>query len=47
MKKQAVLAFAFTIIASFYFSQIIVNSAEADHQPEQSTDLGVKGGADE
>lgn len=41
MKKQAVLAFALTIVASFYISDILTENAEANLRQAQASDVVV------
>lgn len=41
MKKQAVMAFALTIVASYYFSEIIFQSAQADFEAAKASDVLV------
>jgi len=43
MKKEAVLAFAFTIIASFYFSQILVEAAQTDNGSAPVSESSITG----
>lgn len=43
MKKQAVMAFALTIIASFYFSDIVTQDAQADFEEAKAIDVVVTG----
>jgi len=41
MKKQAVMAFALTIVASYYFSEILYQSAMADFEEAKAPDAVV------
>ncbi len=43
MKKQAVMAFALTIIASFYVSEIVTQDAQADFEEAKASDVVVTG----
>ncbi len=46
MKKQAVMAFALTIIASYYFSEILYDNAKANFEEAKATDVVVTGLSD-
>lgn len=41
MKKQAVMAFALTIVASYYFSEILFQNAMANFEEARVTDVVV------
>ena len=43
MKKQAVVAFALTIVASYYFSEVIYQNAQADFEEARASDVVVTG----
>lgn len=46
MKKQAVLAFALTIVASIYFSDILADDAKAELEQARTADVVVNGLSD-
>ena len=43
MKKQAVLAFALTIVASYYFSEILDQDTKAEINEASNTNVVVQG----
>jgi hypothetical protein len=46
MKKQAVMAFALTIVASYYISEILYQDAKADFEEARAVDVVVAGQTD-